>query len=380
MSKTKAIRLGLVGFGSPHGKFNSGRGGGLFQQAVNSFDGIVPAAVCDISEPSLACARKIFPNIKTFTDYDKMLKSTALDALLIGTPATLHAEFAVKALKNNVHVLSEIPAVLSAAEADKLWAAHKRSKAFYMAGANPNFWGFVDAAVDLKQKGLFGDPIYVEASYIHDIRSYFDRTPWRADYEPIRYCTHSLGPVLRLLDEELEWVSCFDTGSHINKVKGQHDVMAALFRTKSNVVVRLLVSFINNYLGGGHACRFFTTKGCFERTPPYRTFRKEAVESQRTLFYSRDLKMFNNWIELPIAEMPPAHAGNPKATGHGGVDYAMLAEFFKAVRAGGPSPIGLREGLRMTLPGIYAAASARRGGALTRIVYPWSGKAARTKR
>ena len=40
---------------------------------------------------------------------------------------------------------------------------------------------------------------------------------------------------------------------------------------------------------------------------------------------------------LPIAEMPPAHAGNPKATGHGGVDYAMLAEFFKAVRAGGRS-------------------------------------------
>ena len=29
----------------------------------------------------------------------------------------------------------------------------KRSKSFYMTGANPNFWGFVDTAVELKQRG-----------------------------------------------------------------------------------------------------------------------------------------------------------------------------------------------------------------------------------
>ena len=130
MSKTKAIRLGLVGFGSPHGQFNSGRGGGLFQQAVNSFDGVMPAAVCDISRASLSCARKLFPKIKTFTDCDKMLAGASLDALLIGTPATLHAEFAAKALKSNVHVLSEIPAVMNSDEAGKLWAAQNAASRF----------------------------------------------------------------------------------------------------------------------------------------------------------------------------------------------------------------------------------------------------------
>lgn len=366
------IRFGLVGFGSPHGKYNSGRGGGLFQQAVAGFEGIVPAAVCDISRASLAQARKIFPGIKTFTDYDRMLASAQLDALLVGTPAPLHAEFAVKALRKNIHVLSEIPVVAGLKEIRALWAAHKKSRALYMAAANPNFLGWLEAAADLKRKGLFGDPIYVEASYIHDLRGYFARTPWRETFEPIRYCTHSLGPVLRLIDEDLDWVSCFDTGSHIGKVKGRHDVMAALFRTKSNVVVRLLVSFINNYLGSGHSFRFFTTKGCFERTPSYST--RIETSDVRTLFYSVDLPVFNNWIELPIAEMPPAYALNPRAAGHGGIDYAMLDAFFKAVRAGGPSPISLKEGLRMTLPGIYAAESARRGGKLTRIQYPWSGR------
>lgn len=368
----KEIRFGLVGYGSPHDGLMAGRGGNMFKQAVDSFEGIVPSAVCDVSKDSLANAQKAFPGIKTFADYDRMLSETQLDALFIGTPATCHAEFAVKALKRNIHVLSEIPTVTTAAEANALWASHKKTRAIYMTGANPNFYGFIDAAVDLKKKGLFGDPIYVEAAYIHDIRNYFERTLWRATYEPIRYCTHSLGPVLRLIDEDLEWVSCFDTGSHINKVNGQHDVMAALFRTKSNVVVRLLVSFINNHLSCGHHYRFFTTKGCFERTPAYYTFRMEAVEGQRTLFYSIDLKGFKNWIELPIAEMPAEYASNPKAQGHGGVDYAMLNAFFRAIRGKLPSPVGLRDGLRMTLPGIYAAESARRGGELTRIHYPWS--------
>jgi hypothetical protein len=192
---------------------------------------------------------------------------------------------------------------------------------------------------------------------------------------PIQYCTHSLGPILRLIDEDLEWVSCFDTGSHINKVAGQHDAMAALFRTRSNVVVRLMVSFITEYGGGcHHHFRFFTTKGSFERTAPYATLMThfDTAGRPRTLFNSTDLPVYKGWIELPIAEMPPAYVGNPKAEGHGGCDYAMLDAFFKAIREGLPSPVSLKEGLRMTLPGTFAAESARRGGELTRIKYPWS--------
>ena len=168
-------------------------------------------------------------------------------------------------------------------------------------------------------------------------------------------------------------MSCFDTGSHIDKKSGQHDVMAALFRTRSNVVVRLVVSFVNEYGGGGHHhFRFFTTKGSFERTAPYATSEHNPEGRPRTLFNSTGLPVYKGWIELPIAEMPPSYVGNPKAEGHGGCDYAMLDAFFNAIREGLPSPVSLKAGLRMTLPGIFAAESASRGGELTRIVYPWS--------
>ena len=143
--------------------------------------------------------------------------------------------------------------------------------------------------------------------------------------------------------------------------------MVALFHTRSNVVLRLLTSFINNYPSIHHHYRIFTTKGTFERTPDYG---KDCP--QRTLFYSTELYGDRDWVKLPSEYMRPENVGNSKAGGHGGADYTMVASFFKAIREGGPSPISLREGLRMTLPGIYAAQSARHGGALTRITYPWN--------
>ena len=149
--------------------------------------------------------------------------------------------------------------------------------------------------------------------------------------------------------------------------------MSALFRTRSNVIVHFTASFINEIGEQYRLSRVFTTKGSFERTNAQRTSAGYVpAESPRTLFYSKDLPLYNNRIELPVAEMPPAYANNPKATGHGGIDYAMLDAFIKAIREGLPSPVSLKEGLRMTLPGTFAAESARRGGELTHIKYPWS--------
>lgn len=50
----------------------------------------------------------------------------------------------------------------------------------------------------------------------------------------------------------------------------------------------------------------------------------------------------------------------------------MFEAFLNAVTAGGPLPISLREGLRMSLPGIHAVESAKRGGELIETRYPWT--------
>ena len=360
------IRLGVVGYG--------GRGAVMAQLATGSFDDVQLVAVCDISEVSLQAAASDFPQATRFDDFDQMLDAVAMDALLVETPATLHAEFCAKALLRGVDVMGDVPAVESIEQAQNLWDAQQRSSAFYMIGDNASICGFVDTCVDLIKSGLLGRPYLVEAEYVHDVRHLFDLTPWRRTYEPIRYCTHSLGPVLHWLDEELASVTCLDGGSHINGEPDEHDAMVALFTTQSRVIVRLLATFINNFPTWGHRYRVYGTKGYFERTPAY-----QGKGSERTLFYSTELYIDKQLVELPIDEIRPEYAQSKTyvkskdVSGHGGTDYVLLDRFFDAVRTGGPSPVGLREALAMTLPGIYAAESARRGGEVLAIKYPWSG-------
>jgi len=355
---TQQIRLGVVGFG--------GRGRGMFKRAVEDFEGIAAAGVCDSDPERLALAEAPYPDAARFADFDEMLDSGAIDALLVETPATCHAEFCGRALARDIHVMSDIPPVASVSEARSLWEIGQQSNAKFMTGANPNMNAWIETVMSLRERGLLGDPYYIECEYIHDCRGLWPSTPWRSTYVGVKYCTHDLGPVLRIIDEDIVSVSCFDTGSHINKAPDQHDAMAALFRTESNIVIRFLATFINNRPTASHQVRIYATKGYFEAAPPYL-----GKDVPPFVFSSTELPGVDGVVPLRIASVPSRYARFAQA-GHGGTDHALLDGFFKAIRENSPVPISLRDGLRMSLPGIFAAESASRNGELTQITYPWS--------
>ncbi len=351
------IKMALVGYGM--------RGQDMYKLGVGSFAGIEAAGICDAQPEARRKAAEDFPDIAIHDDFEKMLDACRPDAVLVATPGDYHAELCVKALARGVHVLSEIPSVNSYDEAAKLWDAHLKSTAMYMASANPNLWGFVEEAVALKRKGELGEPFHMEAEYIHDIRNLLAKTPWRNSFVPIKYCTHSLGPLLRLIDEDLETVCCFGTGGHINPADGYNDAMTALFKTKSSIVVKLTVSFSNNCPFWGHRYRIYSTKGYFERMP---VFGEGGGAEFKTYFYSADHEG-RKMSELPVGYSRPGITN--AAGGHGGADHAIFDAFYSALRGDRMPPISLREGLRMTLPGISAAESAARGGEPVKIRYPW---------
>ncbi len=370
----KTIRLGLVGLGH--------RGRELFKLSNVGFPGIQPVAVCDLkpenfyetqwlSEKPLS---EMFPEVVFYDDYDKMLAEARLDAVIVETGADIHAEFCCKALERNINVLSDIPNVATLKEAELLWQASLRSSAIISTGANPNEQKFTVLLKDYFQRGLLGKPYCMEGEYIHwslpkseaDIHLN-ENGDWRKLLIPIRYCTHSLGPLLSILDEELRYVSCFGTGPHADDyLPGtvKDDMMCAQFKTESGVVVRLMRNGRCRADIGHHNYRVFGTEGYMERMERkgkpvirYNTYKGEEIDT----FLHEEGGEF----------MPPAYADNPKATGHGGMDYAMLDHFFDALVNGKPAPISLKEGLAMTLPGIYAEMSAKENGRVLRMTYPW---------
>lgn len=76
-------------------------------------------------------------------------------------------------------------------------------------------------------------------------------------------------------------------------------------------------------------------------------------------------------MNLPVTESRPELAGAPGVGEHGGADYLMIKDFLAAIAGEKAPTVNMREALRMTLPGIYALQSARAGGELTKVRYPW---------
>ncbi len=352
----KDIRLGVIGYGF--------RGAGLMDMA-KTVDGLQPIAVCDRSDENRTKAAAALEGVKLFEDAAEMLSSGEVDAVMVETPPSTHAELVVAALESNIHVLSDVPAIHATDEAALLWEAARKSSAVYMFGSTANYFGFVQTAGDVIEKGLLGKPFYLEAEYVHDIREFCKATPWRIGYEPIRYCTHSLGPILKWLGKELVTVSCFDSGGHVEADNpGAHDAMVAIFRTGSDELVKLLVSFANSNPCGQHRYLCHGTRGSFECTWPL------SGDAPKVKFATQEVYGFDNPIELAVASQRKELGTLESTSGHGSLDYAMLVDFAGAI-GGGPNPLGLREGLAMTLPGLFALESSQNGGRLTEIKYPW---------
>jgi len=354
----RGIKLGVVGLGH--------RGQAMFSLATK-LPGVEAAALCDNAPAALSKGLEAHPGARAFDNYDEMLEKGGLDALLVETPGDNHAAFCAKALARGLNVMSDVPCVFNYSEAELLWAAERDSSGMFMFGANPNMWGFVQTAVDLKSQGLLGTPYYLEAEYIHSLPELSETTPWRKKLCCIKYCTHSLGPLLRLVDDDIVKVCCLGSGAPLSGYPDYHDAMCAIFHTASNAVIRLTISFRNHFKGGCHSYRVFGTEGCFERFSG-----RGAVAAPLTLFNSEKLTGAECATVLNVHEMSPRYAHKAEASGHGGADYALLDNFFAAIRDGRPSPLSLREGLRMSLPGVFAAESAAKGGELVKVTYPWS--------
>ena len=368
----KKIRVGVVGLG-PRGR--------SMLKLASMFECVEVAAACDILARnwfekqwrSPAAFAELFPKAAFFEDYDEMLEKGGLDLLLVETGADIHAAFCAKALERDINVLSDIPVVASLKEAELLWKTAQSSKAMFSTGANPNEQRFTVLLKDFYEKGLLGKPYCMEAEYIHwwmpddkEAKHWTENGDWRRLLVPIRYCTHSLGPLLTILEEDLRKVSCFGTGIHADPAtyanKKKDDMMCAQFQTDSGVVVRLMRNGRCRAQIGHHSYRAFGTEGYMERID---RFGKPVIR------YNSMKELDTSLKEIDGRFMPPAYEKNPDATGHGGMDYAMMDHVLRAILEGRPAPIPLKDGLAMTIPGIYAEESAKRGGEVLRIKYPW---------
>src|SRR5271170_8037672 len=113
----KSVRLGIIGLG------NMGLG-----HADNITSGKISrceiTAVCD---PSTEKTTR-FPHVKSFTHSDELIRSGAVDAVLIATPHFDHTVSGIDALQAGLHVLVEKPISVQKADCTRLIAARRDPK------------------------------------------------------------------------------------------------------------------------------------------------------------------------------------------------------------------------------------------------------------
>ena len=84
-------------------------------------------AVCDLIEKKLEAAKSKYPGVRTYTDFDEMIKSPDIDIVSICLPSAMHAEYAVRAMEAGKNVLIEKPIDITVEAAMKIEEARLRT-------------------------------------------------------------------------------------------------------------------------------------------------------------------------------------------------------------------------------------------------------------
>lgn len=350
----KIVRLGVVGLI---------RGKVVVTDVIGDRN-VVIRAIADKNPEVLEKCKEDFASmgvedLHVYADIAELLADDTVDAVFIATDKPYHTRHAIMALEAGKHVLSEIPAVGSLEEARALRAAvaaHPHLK--YMVAENCIYWPFVSAWRDMIREGRVGEVVYAEGEYLHAGIPPTAPDPkqaghWRTRLFAIEYLTHSLGPLLYMLDDRCVSVTCMEPEENKHRPwREGKELGVALFRTEKGGLIRILICF-GACTGMAHNFTLFGTRG---------TLRTDATaplaEAHTFATFADTPTSLSAPIEIPVGLWYEGAHG-----AHGGCDRKMMREFLRCVAEDLPSPLDVDFGIRISLPGVIAHASAEAGSA-----------------
>lgn|SRR3989338_2541925 len=146
------LKVGIIG---------CGHWGSNHLRVFNSLEKADVVYCCDQDINRLNVINKIYPNLKTTSDYHKILKDREIDAVIIATPTASHYEIAKLALLNGKHVLCEKPLTVKAEESDILLSLSREKQRILMVGYVFLFNNGIAALKDLIKESSMGKIHYM---------------------------------------------------------------------------------------------------------------------------------------------------------------------------------------------------------------------------
>jgi predicted dehydrogenase len=140
------MRIGLIGCGGI---------GQLRAQAVAKSKGVTLSAVSDLDQGRAAALGQRY-GATVISDWHALVEHNQVDAVLVSTPPSLHAEMSIAALAAGKHVLCEKPLARSSDECQRMLEAAAKYQRLLATGFNYRFYPSMQKAKQLFDTGIIG--------------------------------------------------------------------------------------------------------------------------------------------------------------------------------------------------------------------------------
>ena len=359
--KLDVVRVGFVGLGM--------RGPGAVSRWCQ-IEGTQIVALCDVEKERVDNAQNILKEngrkkaaayYGDVDSYKEMCERKDIDIIYICTDWIHHVPIALYAMEHGKHVAIEVPAATNMTEIWDLINTAERTQRHCMMLENCVYDFYEMACLGMAQKGLFGEVLHVEGSYLHNLDDFWDEywNNWRLDFNHKHrgdvYPTHGIGPDCQVLNmhrgDRMDYLVAMDTKpangpKHVRRQTGEFcfdfqngDQTSTMIRTvtgktiliQHDVMTPRPYSRMYQIVGtDGYAAKYPVQQICLRDTKA----KEIGIENQ-----SSHSTLSKENTEMLIERYSPDFVKDiqekAKAVGgHGGMDYIMDYRLVYCLRNG----------------------------------------------
>lgn len=386
----KNIKIGWIGLGA--------RGTSLLRDVVLAQNEQV-TAVCDLYEDrcsagaeivEAACAKRP----AEYADYNDVIADDNVTVIIIATAWESHIEIAVAAMNAGKVVAMEVGGAYSLEQCRLLVETYEKTKTPFMFLENCCFGRREMMALNMAEKGLFGEIVHCEGCYAHDLRHEISYGRENRHYRLRNYLTrncenyptHELGPISKALKinkgNRMLSLTSFSSKSvglrdYVKKNKpdddllqnavfAQGDIITTVIKCANGETILLkLDTTLPRYYSRGFVVR--GTNGMYEEVTDSVFLDTEPDRSHdfdwRKVCIGNAEKYQKEW-EHPIWQK---YIDEGVQGTHDGMDWLEFKLFFNALRNNEPMPIDVYDAAAWMSITVLSEMSIAKGGAVMDI-------------
>lgn len=315
-------------------------------------------------------------------DYEELVASNDVDLVLVATPWSWHAPMALAAMNHGKDVAVEVPGVTTIDECWQIVHTSEQTRRHCMILENCCYGYNETLILRMIHAGLFGELLYGEGAYIHDLReelfSNAGEGLWRRTEHTLRngnlYPTHGLGPVANYMgiqrgDRFASLVSMSSPERGLDLWRKEHlaaddprwkeryicgDMNTSLIQTAKGltITVKHAVSTPHPY---DRINLIAGTKGLFQDYPPRIYF--DGMNKDESFGSIDAYKQYQHPLWQREGDLAR------KSGGHGGMDLIMIYRLLECVREGLPPDLDVYDCAAWASVAPLSAGSVKRGSA-----------------